>query len=151
MQLSNFQIIEQRFGIEIDALGEVWNLHDAYYLGLHHSFAYNKRDFVTSNEVELSWQVDPARYSAKGFSLVFHEVTYFEVTPRDEVMPLNEDTCLDSVGRILQTDETNELKARRAISTASSHTENYHLSFRFHGGQTVRIESQSAEFVKRKS
>ena len=76
MQLINFQVVENRWNIEISALDKVWNLHDALYLGLRHSFAHDADGFITGNQVELSWQVPLERYAVSGFSLVFNDVDF---------------------------------------------------------------------------
>ena len=152
MQLINFQVVENRRNIEISALDKVWNLHDAYYLGLRHSFAHDADGFITGNQVELSWQVDPARYSASGFSLVFNEVNFFEVTPRDEEMPVGEDTCLSSVAEIPASEVTSEWKMQGIFAVFNPDgtlpaADEYHLYFVFRGGQTVRIGCRTAKFV----
>ncbi len=152
MQLTNFRIVENRWNIEISALDKVWNLHDAYYLGLRHSFAHDANGFIAGNQVELSWQVDPARYAASGFSLVFSEVDLFEVTPRDEEMPIGEDTCLSSVAEIPASEVTSEWKAQGFLAVFNPggtlpDADEYHLYFVFRSGQTVRIGCQTAEFV----
>jgi hypothetical protein len=152
MQLTNFRIVEGRWNIEISALDKVWNLHDAYYLGLRHSFAHDANGFITGNWVELSWQVDPARYSASGFSLVFNGVDFFEVTPRDDEMPAGEDTCLSSVAEMPSSEVTSEWKAQGFLAAFNPDgtlpdADEYHLYFIFRGGQTVRIGCHMAEFV----
>ena len=97
-------------------------------------------------------RVDPVRYSASGFSLVFSEVDFFEVTPRDEEVPVGEDMCLSSVAEMPASEVTSEWKAQRIVSVFNPdgtllNAEEYHLYFVFWGGQTVRIGCQSAKFV----
>lgn len=103
---------------------------------------------MIGSQLELSWQVDPARYSASGFCLWFKDVDYFEVTLRDSEMPVGEDSCLDSVAKIEVSDDTNEFKAQGIIGGVADDAEDFHLYFRFHEGQTVRIGSRTAKFVK---
>ncbi len=152
MQLTNFRVVENRSNIEINAVGKVWNLHDAYYLGLRHSFAHDADGFISGNQVELSWQVDPARYTVPGFSLVFRGVDFFEVTPRDAEMPVGEDTCLSSVAEIPASEVTSEWKAQGFLAVFNPdgslpEAEEYHLYFVFRSGQTVRIGCQATEFI----
>ncbi len=152
MHLTNFRVVENRRNIEISALGKVWNLHDAFYLGLRHSFARDAGGFIAGNQVELFWQVDPERYSVSGFSLVFNDVDFFEITPRDAEMPVGEDTCLSSVAEIPASEVTSEWKAQGIFAVFNPDgtlpgADEYHLYFVFRNGQTVRIGGRTAKFI----
>jgi len=101
MKLVNFSLLREPYAVELQALGEIWDLHNiAEYIGMGQD--------VPSNTFQMTWRIDPqyARrtYSAEQFYILFAEVEHLEVTSRDKELPYSEDDCVASLSRIGCTD-----------------------------------------------
>lgn len=143
MKLTNFRLENEPCprGIEVD--GNV--------LDLHNSFCFEElHQDIAERTVTMLWR--PSGYGASplpkyGFELVFSDVVYFEVTPRDQEIPdFGEDFCLGGVDPVPHDDDTFELLAHGVPYPPNFPDENFHLWFCFRSGQHVRIGAGSAEF-----
>jgi len=137
MKLVNFSLLREPHAVELQALGEIWDLHNiAEYLGM--------RQDVSSNTFQMTWRIDPqyARrtHSAEQFYILFAEVEHLEITSRDKELPYSEDDCVASVSRIGYTDP--HVPFPEAIQG-----DDFHLLFKFQSGQTIRIGAKIAQFV----
>lgn len=87
MKLLNFELSKPSFAIELLGLGFVWDLHNVgHFVGLTVS--------ANDNTAVLTWTVSghPApMYS--GYSVVFRGLKQMILLPRDQELPLSEDTC----------------------------------------------------------
>jgi len=149
LTLSNFRLIPTSL-IEIEALGLLWNLHGyADFLGCDYS--------VQSQTVKLSWRMSASandypelpKYPSEWFDLLFSRVIYFEVSPRDPAMPLEEDAQLDTVSFMAASDETSEYLHNYMIPAFDPEVNpgDYHILFRFRGGLMIRIGAEEGEFI----
>jgi len=142
MHLVNFGHPEN-YGIEIDAYGVVWNLHDS-------QFQFLRQDIVKGT-VELRWELSEyhkasGQYPSYRFSILFSEVSQFEICPRDTKMPRNEDECLELFQRV---DNPASLTAPASLGRSSMMPlqPDYLMLFEFHGGQKILIGAETATFV----
>lgn len=142
MKLLNFSIVgEHGIGIEVEALGTIWNLHDSSFRCLHHD--------ILGAKVRLEWKNDsPAthEYPAVRFGIVFHGAHQFEVSARDHEMPLDEDRCLEFVSGVDAPACLAET-VYHGYSTVAPLGPDYLLFFTFRGGQRILVGADGAEFV----
>ncbi|MBC7529698.1 MAG: hypothetical protein H7308_19390 [Chthonomonadaceae bacterium] len=143
MKLINMRLKDEPPSISIEAEGHVWDIHDLYdFEGV--------RQNINDRTVILLWR--PSIYAtpplyARAFEIVFAEVDYFEITPRDSEIPdFGEDTCLNGLLRILPEENTSELIANGYPIETDFPEERFHLWFMFRGGQNIRIGAETAIF-----
>jgi hypothetical protein len=141
MKLNNFSIPNEAYPIEIRAFEHLWDLHNiAGFDGF--------RQDIQNDTFELNWHIDPEytdqKYPNSSFAILFREIEFLEITPRDNEMPKTEDVCLSSVSRILP----NEKLVRNPEAIEG---QKFHLLFRFQSKLTIRVGAKSAEFVLRDS
>ena len=141
MKLNNFSIPNKAYPIEIRAFEQFWDLHNiAAFDGL--------RQDLQQDTLELNWHIDPEfarqKYPADSFAILFRDIEFLEITPRDSEMPKSEDICLSSVSRVLP----NEKLARNPDTIAGRE---FHLLFQFQSKLTIRVGAKSAESVLRDS
>lgn len=90
MKLANFSIV-QPYATEIHAFGFLWDLHN---IAAFEGFSRN----LEADTVQLNWRIDLTfarrKYPARQFSILFRDVEFLEVTPRDPELPKSEDNCL---------------------------------------------------------
>jgi len=97
MKLINFSLLREPHAVELQALGEISDLHNiAEYLGV--------RQDVASNTFQMIWRIDPLyarrKYRAEQFYIVFAEVEHLEITSRAKELPYSEDDCVASIFRV---------------------------------------------------
>ena len=90
MKLNNFAIPNEAYPVEVRAFEHLWDLHNiAGFDGF--------RQDIQNDTLELNWHIDPEyarqKYPASSFSILFREIEFLEITPRDIEMPKSEDTC----------------------------------------------------------
>lgn len=162
MHLSNFSMIAgisaHNLGIAINAHGFEWDLHN------HADFdGFDYATTITGSTLSLKWHIaervikwrdagcQPGvpNYPANGFKLVFSNVDYLEVAPRDGAMPRDEDLGVSSVSYIEASDDLKGYIDSGAIPwcNPSEETLSYHMVFRFNGGQIIRVGAEKAEFL----
>lgn len=91
MKLQNLSLIkeENQSIIEIESSGEVYDLHNAAdFLGL----LYN----LENRTLTLSWKYHRDT-GIINLSLIFNSVSSLEISPRDILMPEEEDNCLKEI------------------------------------------------------
>ena len=141
MKLENFSIPNGRDAIEIRALGVLWDLHNiAAFEGFQHD--------LYEDRLELKWRIDPeyarGKYPSSSLAILFRNVNFLKITPRDGELLKTEDTCLSSVSLV---SPCGELKP---YSEAINESE-FHLMFKFRSNITIRVGAKSAEFIPRKT
>jgi hypothetical protein len=128
MKLNNFSLLDDM--ITIEAEGEEWDLHNAFCLDVI-------SHFVGERSATICWKLSGYRVpppQAQGLEIMFHDVDYFEVTPRDSEIPdYGEDLCLNMLSRVPVLDG------------------GFHLLFEFRGGQNVRVGARMAELKPKSS
>ncbi|HZL13806.1 MAG TPA: hypothetical protein VFC85_06640 [Verrucomicrobiae bacterium] len=141
MKLKNFSISNEAYANEISAFEQLWDLHNIA------SFDGFQQDFQ-QDTFELNWHIDPEyasqKYPANSFAILFRDVKFLEITPRDSDMPKLEDICLSSVSGVLP----NEKLARNPDTIEG---QEFHLLFKFQSELTIRVGAKSAEFILRDS
>jgi hypothetical protein len=145
MIFSNFRFnFDPVTAIAVDFGGKLWDLHNDTFLGFQYS--------TVQHHLKMSWamSVHDAAYrpelEGRVFEILFHNVVVLEVGPRDSEMPLNEDECLTAVGYIAPDQKFDEWCQRESIGSYSPNVgyDDWHLVFRFWGGQVIRVGAESA-------
>jgi hypothetical protein len=138
MKLLNFELSEPSFAIELLGLDFVWDLH-------------NKGDFVgltinaSDNTAVMTWIVGghpAAMYS--GCNLVFRGLKQVMVSPRDEELPLSEDTCVSGISKVIP-DRTESPESR--VKLQWDEGEFFHMFIEFQSRRWIEIDAESAELV----
>ncbi len=141
MKLQNFTVSKEPYPVEIRAFEHLWDLHNIA------DFDGFRQDFH-KDTLELNWHINPEyalqKYPANSFGILFRDVDFLEITPRDAEMPKSEDLCLSSFSRVLP----GEKLARHPESIEG---QEFHLLFQFQSKLTIRVGAKSAEFVLRDS
>lgn len=92
MKLENFRLVKfnNQQIIEIDYLGEIFDLHNAAeFLRIDYA--------VKAAMLTLFWKYYFDEKHIILFNLKFEEVEYFQIFPRDNEMPNDEDDCLEEI------------------------------------------------------
>ncbi|GIK68933.1 MAG: hypothetical protein HND27_10815 [Bacteroidetes bacterium] len=92
MKIENFKLVEveNQQIIEIDYLGEIFDLHNAA--------EFLKIDYVIKTSIlTLFWNYYFDEKNIIPFQIMFEGVQYFEIFPRDSEMPKVEDDCLKEI------------------------------------------------------
>jgi hypothetical protein len=122
MDLVNFRLLDM---ITIEAKAKEWDLHNAFSLD-----AIIQR--IPERTVTLAWKLSGYGTPPSGverIEIVFRDVDYFEVTPRDAEIPdFGEDLCLS-------------MMQHEPLLGGG-----FHLQFEFRGGQNVRVGAREAKF-----
>ena len=161
MNISNFSLITDEslpgWPRVIEAFGISWDLHnDAEFDGFEYSNTITK----TNSSLILKWRIaeltkqwrnvqGEARYPCGRFCIVFTDVDYLEIVPRDVEMPKSEDIGTSSISFIDASASLAEYQYSPLIPgyDPSKGTLPYHIEFLFNGGQIIRVGSDTAEFV----
>jgi hypothetical protein len=138
MKLLNFQLSEPSFAIELLGLGFVWDLHNSGdFVGL----TINAND----NCAVMTWNVGghpSAMYS--GCNLIFRGLKQVMVTPRDEELPLSQDTCVSGISKVIP-DRTQIPECR--VKHQWDEDEPFHLFIGFQSRRSIEIDAESVELV----
>ena len=138
MKLLNFELSKPSFAIELLGLGFVWDLH-------------NKGDFVgltinaSDNTAVMTWSVGghpAAMYS--GCNLVFRGLKQIIVSPRDEELPLSEDTCVSGISKLIP--DRAEIPEYR-VKLEWDEGELFHLFIEFQSRRWIEVDAESAELI----
>ena len=163
MYLANFSLTDgPKIGIALHALGVEWDLHNyAEFDGFDYSTAITNDSNLTLKwhiaERVIEWRNSHGFPNAQGvpiypgnsFGLIFFNVNYLEVAPRDPEMPSDEDKCLAAVS-FIEADEDSAMYREGAFTNYDPSQQNdvsYHIGFCFRGGQFIRVGAEKAEFV----
>ena len=166
MYLSNFATIvdvsNRGWLTTLKAFGVEWDLHNyTAFDGFDYSTAVTDHNVLVLKwhirEAVIEWRDAQAVSTAQGipfypsnsFRLVFSNVNYLEVAPRDFEMPSDEDKTLSSVSCIEADEDSKDYIASQAIPIHDPNREGvpFHIVFRFQAGQFIRIGAETAEFV----
>ena len=146
MKLINFSLKDEPLAICIEVDGHVWDLHNTFaFEGLCH--------FTGERSVSLRWRSYRNRATPQPtveFEIVFAEVDYLEVTPRDsEIADFGEDFCLAGLSRVSSLDDMKELIEFGVPQVPDFPADDFHLLFEFRSGQRVRVGAARAEFQRK--
>lgn len=174
MHLSNFTLVTDASAhgwlIALNAHGLEWDLHN---FADFEGFDYRSYDYsafgdstrAISSSLTIYWRLGERiikwrdtgnqygipNYPSDCFRLVFSDVDYFEVTPRDPAMPTDEDRGISSISFIEAGEDLKEYIDSGAvpvyIPSGDEETLSCHMMFRFNGGQIIRVGAKTAEFV----
>jgi hypothetical protein len=143
MKLINFYLDTS---IELNSEGLNWDLHNfADFTGLELVPTENAAVLRwRAPKVENPWGSFQNKYA--GVELWFRNLEFLKIGPRDEELPLTEDTC---VADILQVDPAIQAEEPRlrAINAVEGGNGQFHLCFVFQSGRTIEIGSQRVELV----
>jgi|SRR5690606_30336068 len=119
MKLENFKLVKinNQQIIEIDYLGEIFDLHNAA--------EFLRIDYVIKASIlTLFWKYYFDEKNIILFQIKFEGVEYFQISPRDNEMPKEEDDCLEEIiyGDIFE--------------------------FKFMGGMKIVVNSEKVSFEK---
>jgi hypothetical protein len=140
MRLHNFEISSS---IEFQSGGLFWDIHNfAKFDGL--------KLIGAENAAVMRWSVPVAPnpwgcYENKfvGMELHFDNLLFLHVGPRDEEMPMTEDSCVSVVLMVSPTIEHDDLYIRQVRKMTSS----FRLAFRFQSARVIEIESEIVKLV----
>ena len=141
MRLQNFEICSS---IEFQSAGLFWDVHNfASFDGLELIRA--------ENAAVMHWKVPSAvsnpwgGYGNKfvGMELHFKNLHSLFIGPRDEEMPMSEDSCVSAVLMVNPAIEHDDPYMRQVQEI----TKSFRLAFKFQSGRVIEIESQIVELV----
>ena len=138
MKLLNFGLSQPSFATELLALGYVWDLHNCCdFVGL----TINADD----NSAVMTWTAGghPATMYS-GCSLIFRGLKQLFVSPRDEELPLSEDTCVSGISKLVP---NREQRSEYRVKREWDQSEPFHLFLEFQGRRGIEIDAESAELV----
>lgn len=157
MHLSNFSLTGDGQMIALDAEGLKWDLHNhADFEGFDYSTTAPHSTFTLKWHIAervIKWrdagcQYGVPNYPTDGFNLIFSDVSYLEIVPRDLKMPRDEDLGISSVSCVeADGEKLSEAFPYLPYNVPCEETLSFHLLFRFNGGQIIRIGAKNAEFV----
>jgi hypothetical protein len=140
MRLQNFEISSS---IEFQSGGLFWDIHNfAKFDGLEL--------IRTENAAVMRWSVPVASnpwgcYANKfaGMELHFKNLLFLRVGPRDEEMPMKEDSCVSAVLMVDPAIEYDEPYMRQVREMTAS----FRLAFQFQSARVIEIESEVVQLV----
>ncbi len=142
MKFQNFTILDEPYAIEIEAFGIIWDLHN---VADFHGFTQD----IHQNTVVMNWKIDQRyalqKYPADSFELLFINVNYLEIAPRDKDLPHSEDNCVASISRVPSVQSMSSLTAY-GIDINQVDAQTFHLLFAFQSEQRIRIGAEVAVF-----
>jgi len=141
MKLVNFDLERPFASISIKGLGYEWNLHNcADFLG----FDFDAKD----NSISLAWNASSPEGTtwdgfpnneSKGCKLIFRNVTFLQLSPRDEASPRSDDWCVSGISKAIP--KTSEYRFKAEWNEG----EEFNLLFEFQSERTLEIGAESAE------
>jgi hypothetical protein len=140
MRLHNFEVSSS---IEFRSGGLFWDIHNfANFEGL---------ELIRSeNAAVMRWSVPVAsnpwgchENKFVGMELHFEDLLFLHVGPRDEEIPMTEDSCVSAVLMVSTTIEHEELYLRQVREITSS----FRLAFQFQSARVIEIESETVKLV----
>ena len=140
MRLQNFEISSS---IEFQSGGLFWDVHNfAKFDGLEL--------IPAENAVVMRWSVPSASnpwgcYENKfaGMDLYFKNLLFLSVGPRDEEMPMSEDSCVSAVLMVDPAIEHDDPYMRQVQEI----TDSFRLVFQFQSGRVIEVESETVGLV----
>ncbi|MCW3058220.1 MAG: hypothetical protein JWQ02_41 [Capsulimonas sp.] len=143
MKLINFHIVgKDGIGIEVEAFGVLWNLHDSYLTSISQN--------ILGASVRLAWEnynyQGDSKYPAYQFAIDCYDVHQFEISARDPEMPRDEDSCLDFISGVPSPAILAETM-NHSYSPMIAAPSDFLLFLTFRGGQRILIGAERAEFI----
>jgi hypothetical protein len=126
------------YGIELNGLGFVWDLHNAgNYVGL---------DFnPTENAIIMKWRVGghPSTQFS-GCNLLFSGLKLMSISPRDEQMPQSEDLTIAGISMVIpEIDKDVKYRVRRQWNP----NDPFHLVFQFQSRRSIELDAETVELI----
>ena len=140
MILKNFEVSGS---IELQSGALFWDLHNfAKFDGL---------ELLPSDDaVVMRWSVPikPNPWGCpqnkfKGMELIFRDLLFLRLGPRDDELPMTEDGCVAEIFKVDPKFQTDEPYMRQILHVDDS----FRLAFQFQGGRVIEIESVTVELV----
>jgi hypothetical protein len=141
MRLTNFEISSS---IELQSGGLFWDLHNfADFSGL---------ELIPSeNAAVMRWRVSASTPNPwgsvenkfSGVELRFEKLMFLNVGPRDEEMPMSEDTCMSRVLRV----DPNIVHEQPYMRQVQDLRDSFRLAFSFQSARVIEIESDIVKLV----
>jgi hypothetical protein len=137
MKLLNFAVDSS---IELISDRLIWDLHNCgNFEGLDL--------LVNENSVLMKWTAAyPWSGHANNFSrvnLLFKDLYFLEIGPRDDELPLTEDTCVAEMFQVTPDGRGKDPRLRALVEWSSD----FHLFFRFQGGRIIEIGSRTVKLI----
>jgi hypothetical protein len=138
MRLVNFEIISS---IEMSSDGVIWDIHNCGH--------FNGLELLREeNAILMKWIAGdyPWFGQAKNFSgmnLLFKDLFFLEIGPRDDEMPMTEDTCVESLLKVTPEDREKDPYLRAVYDFSTD----FHLFFHFQSTRNVEIGSRTAHLI----
>jgi hypothetical protein len=140
MKLINFDLERPFVAISLKGLGHEWDLHNfADFLGLRFDAADNSLSMTWDASSHEGNPWGEPENTAKGCQLIFCNVTFLQMSGRDNEIPLSEDLCLSSVSKVIP--NTTEYRCRDDWGEG----EEFNLLFEFHSERSLEIGAESVE------
>lgn len=140
MILKNFEVSGS---IELQSGDLFWDLHNfANFDGL---------ELVPGDDaVVMKWSV-PSKPNPwgcpqnkfKGMELIFRDLLFLRIGPRDEELPITEDACVREIFKVNPEIQHDEPYMRLVPHVDDS----FRLAFQFQGGRVIEIESVTVELI----
>lgn len=140
MRLQNFEISSS---IEFQSGGLFWDVHNfASFDGLDLIRAENAAVMRWGVPTGSNpWGCDENKFT--GMELHFKNLLFLSVGPRDEEMPISEDSCVLAVLMVNPAIEHDDLYMRQVQEI----TKSFRLAFQFQSRRVIEIESEIVELV----
>jgi len=141
MRLQNFEICSS---IEFQSGGLFWDVHNFWrFDGLELIRAENAAVMRWSAPAAVSNLLGCYENKFTGMELHFKNLLFLDVGPRDEEMPMSEDSCLSAVLMVNPSIEHNDPYMRQVQEI----TKSFRLAFKFQSRRVIEIESEVVELV----
>jgi len=149
MRFLNFSLSTPSHATVLRGLDNEWDIHNAaLFLGI--------QTVANANTLEMKWAIDysgnplgaPATIgNACHLSLVFRNPSFVLVLPRNEKLPLEEETCIAGISKVIPVDATNPKTAEYRVRAEWDEHENFNLLFVFQSGRSIEIGADAVELL----
>jgi hypothetical protein len=137
MKLLNFAIDSS---IELISNGLIWDLHNCgKFEGL--DLLVNENSVLMKWTAAYPWSGHGNNFS--GVNLLFKDLCFLEISPRDDEMPLTEDGCVAEMFQVALEGRGKDPRLR----TLTEWNSDFHLFFGFRGGRTIEIGSRTVGLI----
>jgi len=137
MKFLNFAIDSS---IELISNGLIWDLHNCgKFEGL--DLLVNENSVLMKWTAAYPWSGHGNNFS--GVNLLFKDLCFLEISPRDDEMPLTEDACVAEMFQVTLEDRGKDPRLRALTEWNSD----FHLFFGFWGGRTIEIGSRTVGLI----
>jgi hypothetical protein len=137
MKLLNFAIDSS---IELISNGLIWDLHNCGKVdGL--DLLVNENSVLMKWTAAYPWSGHGSNFS--GVNLLFKDLYFLEIGPRDDELPLTEDNCVADLFQVAPEGRDRDPRLRALYEWTSD----FHLFFQFQGRRTIEIGSRTVELI----